>query len=71
MKDVVPSATNFHVRGKESAVICKGDNMSVLNGDKARENRRRRGRIKMRLKGRALRQALAGKRLEKQHRGAS
>ena len=45
MTDVVPSATNFHVRGEESAV-GRGDDLSLLNGDKARENRRRRGRIK-------------------------
>jgi len=45
--------------------------MSLLNGDKARENRRRRARIKMRAKGHAIRQALAGKRLEQQRRDAS
>jgi hypothetical protein len=71
MKGVVPSATNFRVQGKESEVISRGGDMSLLNGDKARENRRRRARIKMRVKGRALRQALEGKRLEKQQRGAS
>jgi hypothetical protein len=45
--------------------------MSLLNGDKARENRRRRARIKMRVKGRALRQALEKRRLEQQQRGTS
>lgn len=70
-KDVVPFATNFPVQGEESEVIGKGDDMSLLNGDKARENRRRRARIKMRAKERAIRQALAGKRLEQQQRGAS
>jgi hypothetical protein len=39
MKGVVPSATNFHVPGEKSAVVT-GDDMSLLNGDKARENRR-------------------------------
>lgn len=45
--------------------------MSLLNGDKARENRRRRARIKMRVKGRALTQALEKERLEQQQRGTS
>jgi hypothetical protein len=70
MKGVAPCATNFHVRGEESAVIT-GDDMSLLNGDKARENRRRRARIKMRVKGRAIRQALERRRLEQQQRGTS
>jgi hypothetical protein len=69
MKDVVPSATNFHVQDEEPEVIGRGGDMSLLNGDKARENRRRRARIKMRVKGRALRQALERKRLEQQQRG--
>jgi hypothetical protein len=64
MKGVVPSATNFHVRGEESEVIGRGGDMSLLNGDKARANRRRRARIKMRVKGRAFVQALERKRLE-------
>ena len=71
MKGVVPSATNFRVQGEESEVRSRGGDMSLLNGDKARENRRRRERIKMRLKGRALRQALERKRLEQQQRGTS
>ena len=71
MKGVVPSATNFHVRSEESEVISRGDDMSFLNSDKARENRRRRARIKMRVKGRELRQALERKRLEQQQRGTS
>jgi len=70
MKGVAPCATNFHVRGEEPQVIT-GDHMSLLNGDKARENRRRRARIKMRVKGRALRQALEKRRLEQQQRGTS
>jgi len=70
MKGVVPCATNFRVQGEESPVIT-GDDMSLLNGDKARENRKRRARIKMRVKGRALRQALERKRLEQQQRGTS
>ena len=41
--------------------------MSLLKGDKARENRRRRAKIKMRAKGRALRQALERKRLTTDH----
>jgi len=45
--------------------------MSLLNGDKARENRRHRARIKMRVKGRELRQSLERKRLEKQQRSTS
>ena len=66
MKGVAPCATNFHVQGEESELdVITGDNMSLLNGDKARENRRRRARIKMRVKGRALRQALERKRLER------
>jgi len=71
MKDVVPSATNFHVRDEESEVIGIGGDMSLLNGDKARENRRHRARIKMRVKGRELRQSLERKRLENQPRGRS
>ena len=71
MKGVAPSATCFDVQGEESEVINRGGDMSLLNGDKARENRRRRERIKMRLKGRALRQALERKRLEQQQRGTS
>ena len=71
MRGGVPSATCFHVQGEESEVINRGGDMSLLNGDKARENRRRRERIKMRLKGRALRQALERKRLEQQQRGTS
>jgi len=45
--------------------------MSLLNGDKARENRRRRSRIKMRIKGRALRKGLQRKRSEQQQRSTS
>jgi hypothetical protein len=45
--------------------------MSLLNGDKARENRRRKARIKMRVKGRAIRQALERRRPEQQQRGTS
>jgi hypothetical protein len=71
MKGVAPCATNFHGPGEESEVIDKGDDMSLLNGDKARENRRRRARIKMRVKGRALRQALERKRPEQQQRATS
>lgn len=71
MKGGAPSATCFHVQGEESEVINRGGDMSLLNGDKARENRRRRERIKMRVKGRALRQALERKRLEQQQRGTS
>jgi hypothetical protein len=71
MKGVAPAATCFHVQGEESEVINRGGDMSLLNGDKARENRRRRERIKMRVKGRALRQALERKRLEQQQRGTS
>jgi hypothetical protein len=71
MKDVVPSATDFHVRSEESEVISRGDDMSLLNGDKARENRRRRARVKMRVKGCALRQALERKRIEQHQRGTS
>jgi hypothetical protein len=45
--------------------------MSLFNGDKARENRRRRSRIKMRVKGRALRKGLQRKRSEQQQRSTS
>jgi len=38
-----------------------GDDMSLINGDKARDNRKRRARIKMRVKGSELRKALARK----------
>ncbi len=36
--------------------------MSLINGDKSRENRRRKARVKMRVKGRALRKTLGEKR---------
>jgi hypothetical protein len=38
--------------------------MSLINGDKSREHRRRKAKIKMREKGRELRKTLGGK-LEK------
>jgi hypothetical protein len=42
--------------------------MSLINGDKARDNRKRRARIKMRVKGRE-RKALERKIGEQQQRG--
>jgi hypothetical protein len=43
--------------------------MSLINGDKARDNRKRRARIKMRVKGRELRKALEREIEEQQQRG--
>jgi hypothetical protein len=43
--------------------------MSLINGDKARDNRKRRARIKMRVKGRELKKAFKRKLEEQQKRG--